>query len=62
MLLLLIEKQWTDNGELCSSKCEKDGQDYNWCYKVGGPWDYCTPNSEKILALDEGTTVHQCVF
>jgi len=35
--------QFTDNGEECENKCEKDGESYNWCYKVSGSWDYCTP-------------------
>jgi len=34
---------FTDNHEECKNKCETDGESYNWCYKVSGSWDYCTP-------------------
>ena len=36
--------EYTDNGEECKNKCEMNGESYNWCYKVSGSWDYCTPS------------------
>ena len=38
-------KEWTDDGELCHSKCKKDGESYNWCWKVDKAWDYCIPGN-----------------
>ena len=40
---ITMPEEWTDNGELCRTKCKKDGEAYNWCWKVGKSWDYCTP-------------------
>ena len=41
--------QYTDNGEECKNKCEMSGESYNWCYKVSGSWDYCTPGKRKNI-------------
>ena len=40
-----LPEEWTDNGELCKTKCKKDGEAYPWCWKIGKSksWDYCTP-------------------
>ena len=40
-----LPEEWTDNGELCKTKCKKDGEAYNWCWKVGKSWDYCSPGN-----------------
>ena len=40
----LLDVQYTNNGEECKNKCQKDGESYNWCWKVSGSWDYCTPS------------------
>ena len=39
--------EYTDNGEECKNKCEKAGESYNWCYKISGSWDYCTPTQNE---------------
>ena len=41
--------EYTDNvsGEQCKNKCEKAGYSYNWCYKISGSWDYCTPTQNE---------------
>ena len=42
-MICILDIQYTDNGEECKNECQKDGESYNWCYKVSGSWDYCTP-------------------
>ena len=44
----LLDVQYTNNGEECKNKCQKDGESYNWCWKVSGSWDYCTPSTEGV--------------
>ena len=44
-----MPEEWTDNGELCRTKCKKDGEAYNWCWKVGKSWDYCTPGKFNFI-------------
>ena len=35
--------EYTDGGVACKSKCEKNGQEYFWCWQITGSWDYCIP-------------------
>ena len=41
--ICVLDIQYTNNGEECKNKCQKDGESYNWCWKISGSWDYCTP-------------------
>ena len=36
-------KEFTDNGVECKTKCEKQGEMYDWCWQISGSWDYCIP-------------------
>ena len=33
----------------CKNSCQKNGQSYNWCWKVVGGWDYCTPGTQDLI-------------
>ena len=39
----VLDVQYSNNGEKCKNKCQKDGASYNWCYTGSESWDYCTP-------------------
>ena len=41
--ICVLDVQYSNNGEKCKNKCQKDGESYNWCWKISGSWDYCTP-------------------
>lgn len=38
-----LPEEWTDNDELCKTKCKRDGEVDYWCWKINKSWDYCTP-------------------
>ena len=40
--ICVLDVQYSNNGEKCKNKCQKDGASYNWCYTGSGSWDYCT--------------------
>ena len=41
---ITMPEELSENGELCTTKCKKDGEDerYHWCW-IGKSWGYCTP-------------------
>ena len=42
-------EEWTENDELCMTKCKKDGEAYHWCWKFSKSWDYCTPGKFNFI-------------
>ena len=42
-------KEYTDNGVECRTKCEKQGEEYDWCWQISGSWDYCIPGKYENL-------------
>jgi len=53
-----LPEEWTDSGELCHTKCKKDGEEYHWCWKYNKSWDYCTPaviSTEQTIGQENST-------
>merc|ERR1711962_604859 len=48
--------EYTDGGVACKSKCEKNGQEYFWCWQITGSWDYCIPAVVPTISTTTETT------
>ena len=53
--------EYTDGGVACKSKCEKNGQEYFWCWQITGSWDYCIPG-KNILKVPASRVHPRCAY